>query len=61
MIGSGLKKLANQYGMRISDGIAYGRLMGFATTLCEGSGWKRVDITTRFANTEQQKAFEAAL
>lgn len=61
MIGSGLKKLANQYGMRISDGIAYGRLMGFATTLCEGSGWKRVDIATRFANTEQQKAFEAAL
>ena len=61
MIGSGLKKLANQYGMRVSSGIAYGSLMGFATTMCEGSGWKRIDIATRFADMEQQKAFEAAV
>ncbi len=61
MIGSGLKKLANQYGMRVSGGIAYGSLMGFATTLCEGSGWKRIDIATRFGDMEQQKSFEAAV
>lgn len=61
MIGSGLKKLANQYGMRVSGGIAYGSLMGFATTLCEGSGWKRIDIATRFGDMEQQKALEAAM
>ena len=61
MIGSGLKKLAKQHGLRVSGGIAYGDLMGFATTLCEGSGWKRIDIATRFADMEQQKAFQAAL
>lgn len=61
MIGSGLKKLAKQHGLRVSGGIAYGDLMGFATTLCEGSGWKRIDIATRFSDMEQQKAFQAAL
>lgn len=61
MIGSGLKKLANQYGMRVSGGIAYGSLMGFATTLRDGADIKRIDIATRFADMEQQKAFEAAL
>lgn len=61
MIGSGLKKLAKQHDMRISGGIAYGSLMGFATTLCEGSGWKRIDIATRFTDLEQQKAFQTAL
>ncbi len=61
MIGSGLKKLAKQHNMLVSSGVAYGSLMGFATTLCEGSGWKRLDIATRFADMEQQKAFEAAL
>lgn len=61
MIGTGLKKLANQYGMGVSKGMAYGSLNGFATTMCEGNGWKRLDIATRFENPEQQKAFEAAL
>ena len=50
MIGSGLKKLANQYGMRVSGGIAYGSLMGFATTLRDGADIKRIDIATRFAD-----------
>ena len=61
MIGSGLKKLAGKYSMRVSSGMAYGRLMGFATTMCEGSGWKRIDIATRFESLEQQKAFETAV
>lgn len=61
MIGSGLKKLAKQHGMCVSGGIAYGSLMGFATTMYEGSGWKRIDISTRFGDMEQQKALEAAL
>ena len=61
MIGSGLKKLANQYSMRVSNGIAYGSLMGFSTTLCDGADLKRIDVATRFTDLEQQKAFEAAL
>lgn len=48
MIGSGLKKLANKEGLRIDGGIAYGSLRGFASTLCEGAGWKAIVITTTF-------------
>ena len=38
MVGSGLKKLANEYGMTVSNGIAYGSLGGYAATMDEGSG-----------------------
>lgn len=61
MIGSGLKKLANKYGMTVSGGVAYGNLMDFATTLSEGSGYKRIDITTRFPEAGQQEQMQAAL
>ena len=61
MIGSGLKKLAKQHDMKVSSGVAYGSLNGYATTLCEGSGWKRIDIATRFGDVDQQKAFLTAV
>ena len=41
LIGSGLKKLAKEYGMTVS-GVAYGSLGGFAATLSEGAGFKRI-------------------
>lgn len=50
MVGSGLKKLANEYGMTVSNGIAYGSLGGYAATMDEGSGWKRIVFSTRFAD-----------
>lgn len=56
MIGSGLKKLAKEHNMQIASGVAYGSLMGYATTLSEGSGWKRIDIATSIANPEQLRA-----
>lgn len=59
MIGSGLKKLAKQHGMTVSAGVAYGSLMGFATTLSEGSGYKRIDISTKFTEVGQQEQFQA--
>jgi len=55
MIGSGLKKLAKQYEMTVASGVAYGSLNGYATTLSEGSGYKRLVITTRFSEDQQQK------
>lgn len=55
MIGSGLKKLAKQYGLTVSNGVAYGSLNGYATTLSEGSGYKRIDISTRFTEPGQQQ------
>lgn len=46
MIGSGLKKLAGEYGMQVSNGVAYGSMGGFAATLSEGAGYKRIVFTT---------------
>lgn len=57
MVGAGLQKLARNYGMKVDSGVAYGSLMGFATTLSEGSGWKRIDVATKFPTTEQKGAF----
>ena len=42
MIGSALKKFAQQNGLTVDKGIAYGSLNGIAVTLCEGSGWKQM-------------------
>ena len=48
MIGSGLKKLANENGMKVAKGVGYGSLRGYAATLSEGSGYKQIVITTKF-------------
>ena len=54
MIGSGFKKMAKEHAMTVSNGVAYGVLKGFATTLSEGAGFKRIDIATQFADPNQQ-------
>lgn len=56
MIGSGLKKLAKEYGMNVSHGVAYGSLGGFAATMSEGSNYKQIVISAKF--TEAGKANE---
>lgn len=61
MIGSGLKKLAQKHGMTIARSIAYGNLNGYATTLSEGAGWKRIDISTQFAEAGQKEQLIAAV
>ena len=58
MIGSGLKKFAKESNMQIASGVAYGAMQGYSVTLQEGSGYKQMVIATRFANMEQQRAFE---
>lgn len=50
MIGGGLKKLANEYQMTLAQGVAYGSLDGFAATLSEGTGYKRIVFSTSFAD-----------
>lgn len=47
MIGSGLKKLAQENGMKVAHGVAYGSLQGYAATLCEGSGYKQIVFSTQ--------------
>lgn len=54
MIGSALKKLARENEMKISNGVAYGAFRGYAVTLQEGSGYKRMDISTRFSDVSKQ-------
>lgn len=58
MIGSGLKKYAQEFHMNVDSGVAYGVMNGYAVTLQEGSGYKQMAISTRFADLESQRAFE---
>lgn len=46
MIGSGLKKLAQKYGMGIDKGVAYGSLGGYSATMFEGNGYKEIVFAT---------------
>lgn len=57
MIGSGLKKLAQEYGMQINNGIAYGNLGGFNATLSEGAGTKYISFATAIADPAKERAF----
>lgn len=57
MIGFGLKKLAQEDGMKISNGVVYGSLRGFAATMSEGSGYKLIQFSTTFADPAQERAF----
>lgn len=61
MIGSGLSKFATKHGMKVSQGVAYGSLMGLAVTLYEGSGYKQMVIVTKFTDPAQQVALQESL
>lgn len=54
MVGSGLKKLAAENGMRVSNGVAYGNLRGYAATLSEGASWKRIAFSVIFPDSAQR-------
>lgn len=54
MIGSGLKKLAQENGMKIAKGVAYGSLQSFAATMSEGSGYKQIIFAAKFADAAQR-------
>ena len=56
MIGSGLKKLARENGMKVARGVAYGSLGGYAATLSEGAGWKQIVFTTTFPDPAMRTA-----
>lgn len=61
MVGSAFKKLAAEYGMKVDRGVAYGSLQGYAATMCEGSGWKRIVFSTSFADPMQKTMFLDAI
>ncbi len=57
MIGTGLRKLAAEKGMKVAKGVAYGSLGGYCATLSEGSGFKTLAFATRFPDASQRHAF----
>ncbi len=61
MIGSGLKKLAQENGMKVDKGVAYGSLGGYAATMSEGAGYKRIDFTTTFPDASRREALTELL
>lgn len=61
MIGPGLKKFADENNMISGHGMAYGDLRGYAVTLTEGSGYKRMAIAATFPNEEKKSALRAFL
>lgn len=61
MIGSGLKKLAQENDLKISSGVAYGNLHGYASTFSEGSGYKRLVIVTSFPYPDWERWLKAEL
>lgn len=61
MIGSGLKSFARKNGLKIDRGVAYGDLQGYAVTMDEGTGFKRLCIATAFPDQEQKDGFQQTL
>ncbi len=61
MIGSGLKKLAQKNAMKVTRGVGYGNLRGYAATLSEGSGYKQLVLTTKFPDQEKLQQLQDAV
>lgn len=61
MIGSAFRKFASENGMGVSNGVAYGSLCGYAATLSEGSGWKKIAFSTTFPDPAQKTLFMDAV
>ena len=55
MVGSGLKKLAKEYGMETSCGVAYGAMNGYAATLSEGADYKQIVFSVWFDNHKKME------
>ena len=61
MIGYALRKYAEENEMTVAQGVAYGTLLGYAATLSEGMGYKRIVVVTRFTEPEKQEALQTML
>lgn len=61
MIGSGLKKLASEYGMKVASGVAYGSFDGYVVTMSEGAGYKQIAFAIRFPDPAKKAEFLDAM
>lgn len=55
MVGKGIKKYANEKGLTVKNGLAYGVYHGFMITLNEGSGWKALSVAVSFNDENSVK------
>ena len=58
MIGPGLKKLAQEYGLTVKGGAAFGETKGCFVTLLEGGGYKQLTLYIGHAVREEGDASE---
>ena len=59
MIKGEFLQLAQEYGMKQDQGVAYGIVEGYAATFLDGAGTHRMMLTTRFAsNTDKDALME---
>lgn len=56
MIGMLFQQVANQYGLKTSQGVAFGTIHGYPVTFLDGIGCHRIMVTTRFATPSQKDA-----
>lgn len=61
MIGTGLRKLAAENGMKVAKGVAYGSLRGYAATMSEGSGYKQIVFATRILEPANEDALRSQI
>ncbi len=61
MIGSGLRKFAQERNLVVGYGVAYGLLNGYCATFSEGGGWKKMTLSTRFADATARLALQGKL
>lgn len=61
MVGSALKKYANEKNLTVNNGMAYGVYRGFMIALNEGSGWKALSVAVSFNDENAHLALGAFL
>ena len=57
MIGSALKKFAQENGLKVDSGVAYGVYRGYTVTLWEGAGFKTICVSTKFIDAVKKQEF----
>lgn len=52
MVGSAIRKYANEKNWQIKSGVAFGAYRGYMMSMQEGSGWKSLSVASRLDNNE---------
>lgn len=61
MVGAALKKYAKEHNLKCDGGFIYGEKHGYAISMNEDAGIKRLFIHTSFPDAQQKSAFETML